>query len=198
MACGATLKRSLEFDPLHSPSQTTPKRRRCTPMTFSPSTPPRSSQPSPFGDVQPKLTSEQIAANLSMEIQRLKKRKQLHFPPGSASPPHPSSPCHSSSTENAPSPPSMDSCGVQSLLQCSSNSLYSALSPSKRDIPLFTFKQVSMICERMLKERESQIREQYNSVLTCKMAEQYEAFLKFNHDQIQRRFSGDTVASYVS
>ena len=25
--------------------------------------------------------------------------------------------------------------------------------------------------------------------------EQYEAFLKFNHDQIQRRFNGDTTAS---
>ena len=25
--------------------------------------------------------------------------------------------------------------------------------------------------------------------------EQYEAFLKFNHDQIQRRFNGDTPAS---
>jgi hypothetical protein len=78
------------------------------------------------------------------------------------------------------------------------NSFFTALSPSKRDIPLFTFKQVSLICERMLKERESHIREEYNSVLTCKMAEQYEAFLKFNHDQIQKRFSGETVASYVS
>ncbi|KAL4232796.1 Akirin-2 [Mactra antiquata] len=198
MACGATLKRSLDFDPLHSPGQSTPKRRRCAPMTLSPSTPPRSSQPSPFGDVQPKLTSEQIAANLSMEIRRLQKRKQLQFPPGSSSPPPPSSPSHSLSSENVPSPTAMDSSSVHSLVQCSSNSLFNALSPNKRDIPLFTFKQVSMICERMLKERESQIREQYNSVLTCKMAEQYEAFLKFNHDQIQKRFSGDAVASYVS
>lgn len=60
MACGATLKRSLEFDPLHSPSQTTPKRRRCMPMTLSPSTPPTKQhqlQPSPFGEVGPKLSS---------------------------------------------------------------------------------------------------------------------------------------------
>lgn len=197
MACGATLKRSLDFDPLHSPGQT-PKRRRCAPMNLSPSTPPRNAQPSPFGEVNPKLTSEQIAANLTLEIRRLQKRKQLQFQPGCASPPHPSSPGHSASTDNIPSPSAMDSSSVQSLVQCSSNSLFTALSPNKRDIPLFTFKQVSMICERMLKERESQIREQYNNVLTCKMAEQYEAFLKFNHDQIQKRFSGDTVASYVS
>jgi len=113
------------------------------------------------------FSAEQIAANLSMEIRRLHKRKQLHYPSGSSSPPHPS---QSSSTDSCASPSAMDSQCVQTLAQCSSNSLFNALSPNKRDIPLFTFKQVSMICERMLKERESQIREQYNSVLTCKMA----------------------------
>ena len=117
----------------------------------------------------PFLVSEQIAANLSMEIRRLHKRKQLQFPPGCASPPHPSQ--STSVTDSCPSPPAMDSSCVQThAAQCSSNSHFNALSPHKRDIPLFTFKQVSMICERMLKERESQIREQYNSVLTCKMA----------------------------
>lgn len=189
MACGATLKRSLDFDPLHSPGQTTPKRRRCMPMTLSPSTPPtRSIQNSPFSDVIPKLSSEQIATNLSLEIRRLHKRKQLHFS-GSSSPP----PSATSSQDNV-----MDNCGVPSLSTASSTALFNALSPNKRDIPLFTFKQVSLICDRMIKERETQIREEYNTVLTCKMAEQYEAFLKFNHDQIQRRFNGDTTASYVS
>jgi len=62
MACGATLKRSLDFDPLHSPGQTTPKRRRCTPMNITPSTPPRSAPPSPFGEVNPKLTSGNFEA----------------------------------------------------------------------------------------------------------------------------------------
>lgn len=63
MACGATLKRSLEFDPLHSPSQNTPKRRRCMPMTLSPSTPPtrpEQTEPSPFDNVLPKLTQGKI------------------------------------------------------------------------------------------------------------------------------------------
>lgn len=115
-----------------------------------------------------KFVSDQIAANLTMEIRRLQKRKQLHYPPGSVSPPHPSQ--STSSTENCPSPSAMDSTCVQTQAQCSSNFQFNVLSPNKKDIPLFTFKQVSMICERMLKERESQIREQYNSVLTCKMA----------------------------
>ena len=60
MAC-ATLKRSLEFDPLHhSPSQRSPKRRRCMPMTLSPTAPPtkqHQTNSSPFSEVTPKLTS---------------------------------------------------------------------------------------------------------------------------------------------
>ena len=60
MAC-ATLKRSLEFDPLHhSPSQRSPKRRRCMPMTLSPTAPPtkqHQTNSSPFGEVAPRLTN---------------------------------------------------------------------------------------------------------------------------------------------
>lgn len=185
------MKRSLEFDPIHSPGQTTPKRRRCMPMTLSPSTPPTKQHqmnPSPFGDVSRKITSDHIAASLGMEIKRMQRRKQLHYPgctsPPNMSPPHES--CSSTSMDGAASPSS------------SSGNLFSALSPNKRDTPLFTFKQVSMICERMLKDREEEIKSEYNSVLTSKLAEQYEAFLKFNHDQIQRRFAHDVPASYVS
>jgi len=53
---------------------------------------------------------------------------------------------------------------------------------------LFTFKQVQLICESMIKERENQLRERYESVLTTKLAEQYDAFVKFTYDQIQRRY----------
>ncbi|KAJ8314478.1 hypothetical protein KUTeg_006902 [Tegillarca granosa] len=75
MACGATLKRSLEFDPLHSPGQTTPKRRRCTPMALSPSTPQtKQQQPSPFGEVNPKLTTEQYEAFLKFNHDQIHKR----------------------------------------------------------------------------------------------------------------------------
>lgn len=61
---------------------------------------------------------------------------------------------------------------------------------------LFTFKQVQMICERMLKEREDSLREQYDAVLTNKLAEQYDAFVKFTYDQIQRRY--EAAPSYLS
>lgn len=44
------------------------------------------------------------------------------------------------------------------------------MSPSRRDAPLFTFRQVGLICERLLKERETQIRQEYDQVLTTKLA----------------------------
>lgn len=73
----------------------------------------------------------------------------------------------------------------------------SVASPLKKEQPLFTLRQVGMICERLLKEREDKVREEYEEILTTKLAEQYDAFVKFTHDQIMRRY-GEQPASYVS
>lgn len=43
-------------------------------------------------------------------------------------------------------------------------------SPPRKDQPLFTLKQVTLICERMLKERETQVTEEYDRVLREKLA----------------------------
>ncbi|XP_064474198.1 akirin-2-like isoform X2 [Ornithodoros turicata] len=168
MAC-ATLKRTHDWDPLHSPNGRAPKRRRCMPLCVSPSTPPsRAHQicPSPFVEVPPKLSSEEIAANIREEMKRLQRRKQLCFPTLDSSP------------QSADSLPSSPTGGL--------------LSPVRRDQPLFTFRQVGLICERMMKERECQIREQYDQVLSTKLAEQYDTFVKFTYDQIQKKFEGAT------
>lgn len=55
-----------------------------------------------------------------------------------------------------------------------------------------------MICERMLKEREEKLREQYDAVLTTKLAEQYDAFVKFTYDQIQRRYEAAPSCKYLN
>lgn len=65
------------------------------------------------------------------------------------------------------------------------------------DLPIFSMNQVNQICERMLKERETTLREQYDRILSQKMSEQYDAFVKFTHEQIQRRFE-NSQCSYVS
>lgn len=179
MAC-ATLKRTSEWDPLHSPSGRPHKRRRCMPVIMSPNnaSPQRSQDPSPFGEISPKLSSDQIAVNIREEIRRLQRRKQLHY-----------------SHNDAPLSP--ESSSPPSGLVMGSSSGSGLLSPSRRDQPLFTFRQVGLICERMMKDRENQIREEYNQVLTTKLAEQYDTFVKFTYDQIQKRFETGTP-SYLS
>lgn len=60
---------------------------------------------------------------------------------------------------------------------------------SRSERALFTFKQVGLICDRMLREFESEIREEYDNVLAGKLAEQYDAFVRFTYDQIHRNYS---------
>ncbi|XP_046869303.1 akirin-like [Drosophila willistoni] len=51
---------------------------------------------------------------------------------------------------------------------------------------LFTFKQVQLICENMIKESENKLCELYEALLTSNLTEQYDIFVKFTHDHIQR------------
>ncbi|XP_063089267.1 akirin-2 [Cavia porcellus] len=202
MACGATLKRTLDFDPLLSPAS--PKRRRCAPLsaptsaaasplaaaatTAAASAAAASPQkylrmePSPFGDVSSRLTTEQILYNIKQEYKRMQKRRHLESSfqqtdPGCSSDAQP----HAFLLSGPASP------GTSSA----------ASSPLKKEQPLFTLRQVGMICERLLKEREEKVREEYEEILSAKLSEQYDAFVKFTHDQIMRRY-GEQPASYVS
>ncbi|XP_035791576.1 akirin-like [Anopheles albimanus] len=204
MAC-ATLKRSLDWESLN---QRPTKRRRCHPFGSSPSSQgssmsasssPSSTaassaaavaaaasrrvmepKPSPFAEATcSKLTPEKMAQNITEEIKRLHRRKQLTFNSHNVERMQDSESSGSEMGPDSPrrpdSPPSM------------------VKNPEKA---LFTFKQVQMICERMLKEREDALREQYDAVLTTKLAEQYDAFVKFTYDQIQRRY--EAAPSYLS
>jgi hypothetical protein len=81
MAC-VTLKRSLDFDPLHSPNRSTKRARRCGPPTLHqqrPAAQQQQQQQATHASVfrESTLTPEQIANNLRDEIKRLKKRRQI-------------------------------------------------------------------------------------------------------------------------
>ncbi|XP_037502423.1 akirin-2 [Rhipicephalus sanguineus] len=151
MAC-ATLKRSSSCDPL-SPNGNSAKRRRFCLSTSSVTTPhtprhalqarPHQVRSSPFVDATPKMTSEEIEANVHDEMLRLQRRRQLCFQEGS-----PDYAC----------PAVLDTWPPQG---------------AKADQPIFTFRQVGLIVERMVGEREKQLREVYDSVLSAKLAEQY-------------------------
>lgn len=186
MAC-ATLKRHLDWEPVLGVRPT--KRRRCNPLcSIADKTTPKSSHrgrssapemftnssPSPFANVVcPKITPETMAANLREEIRRLHRRKQIQY---------------SASTSERMQDTSSEG--------SNSGSEQGPESPSRSDKALFTFKQVGMICERMLRERETLLREEYDQVLTTKLAEQYDAFVKFTYDQIQKRY--EAAPSYLS
>jgi hypothetical protein len=64
--------------------------------------------------------------------------------------------------------------------------------------PVFTLKQMTMICEKMCKERTDQVREEYDRILQQKLSEQYDAFVKFVDHQIQQRFNQSQLPSYLS
>uniref|UniRef100_A0A8C2HKR8 Akirin-2 n=1 Tax=Cyprinus carpio TaxID=7962 RepID=A0A8C2HKR8_CYPCA len=180
MACGATLKRTLDFDPLLNPAS--PKRRRCAPLTPSSSSASPQKylrmEPSPFGRVTSALTTEQILSNIKQEYKRMQKRRHLES-------------SFQQSESCCPLEPQPHACTSGTA---HTSSALSASSPSRREQPLFTLKQVGMICERLLKECEEKVREEYDEILTTKLAEQYDAFVKFTHDQLMRRF-GEQPAS---
>ena len=105
----------------------------------------------------------------------MNRRRHLHpYPSGSASPPYPgsASPPHSSSSmgqlPDCPSPQPM----MASASSSCSSIMSGTASPtgSKKDVPLFSLRQVGMVCERLLKEREDQIRQEYDQVLSGKLA----------------------------
>jgi hypothetical protein len=50
----------------------------------------------------------------------------------------------------------------------------------------------------MLRERENELREMYEQALATKLAEQYDTFVKFTYDQIQKRFEATAAPSYLS
>ncbi|KAJ3597666.1 hypothetical protein NHX12_001183 [Muraenolepis orangiensis] len=179
MACGATLKRSMEFEALLSPQS--PKRRRCNPLPGTPSTPSpqrcnlrpsvdspsHSMSPAPTAGGDNRLTPEQIFQNLRHEYSRIQRRRQLEGAFNQS---------EAASTSDAPSP---------------SSALTAPCSPpggSRKDQPWFTLRQVSFLCERLIKDHEEKIREEYEQILNTKLAEQYESFVKFTQDQIMRRY----------
>lgn len=179
MAC-ATLKRSLDFDPVHNGRQS--KRRRCSPLCVSPKASPskpveEQKPPSIFEQGTPALNPERMAADLRDEIRRLQRLNKLQIDSSEDS-----SKDSSSSQDSGP-----DSPGTSSTVRA-----------PRVERPLYTMQQVEMICERMLREREAELREEYERILHMKLADQYEQFVKFTYDQLHRGFNNTEPPSYLS
>jgi hypothetical protein len=77
----------------------------------------------------------------------------------------------------------------------------SSTSPSAMDtIPILSYRQTQHICEEVIRKREQKLREEYDKILITKLAEQYETFVKYTQDHIERRYNEESShqASYLS
>lgn len=60
---------------------------------------------------------------------------------------------------------------------------------SRKDQPSFTLKQVSYLCERLLKDHEEKIREEYEQILNTKLAGNQLSSLDMNKTGVLHRHS---------
>lgn len=191
MAC-VSLKRPLELEPfetLHSPNRPPTKRRRCFPLqgmdretAASFATP---APPSVFNESV--LTPSEIANNLRDELKRLRHRRHIPDETHHRQVPSPTS----MGSSSGPFSPSSD------FVMDSTVSNADTMRRSQ-DKPVFTLKQMTMICERMCKEQNQKVREEYDGILQQKLSEQYDAFVRFIDHQIQQRFNQSQLPSYLS
>lgn len=172
MAC-VTLKRPLEFDPLH-PCHTSPasscsprphKRRRFQGPLVTRQSP---------GHNANNLFKGEISDSVRDKIIELKCRQLLQSAPDTKLP--------------------ME---VEDSTLCTTSPLPSPPGTNK-DNPLFSFRQVNRLCEQMMRERENNVREQYDLVLSSELVEQYHKCVQFTSQQIHRQLAKQDSPSYMS
>lgn len=67
---------------------------------------------------------------------------------------------------------------------------------SNNDPLVLTIRQTQTICEKLIKDREQKLREEYDRILASKLAEQYDTFVRYTHDHIEKSISHQS--SYLS
>ncbi|XP_065183643.1 akirin-2-like [Sycon ciliatum] len=68
---------------------------------------------------------------------------------------------------------------------------------AKPEKPVFTAKQVADFCQRKLKEREEELKVLFDEILTARLTDQYDSFVRFTQDNLRQHFA-DKECSYVS
>ena len=143
MLAVASLKRSLEFDPVEQGV----KRKRAELKLSPPSSPISSS------------TAFNMNANPTSPS---KQQPQLIF----------------SSSPNSKS-------SLVFKKPCSLTAL-SSTATANDDTPMLTYAQTAQMCARLLREQDRSIREQYEQILSTKLTEQYDTFIRYTHDSVHK------------
>lgn len=93
------------------------------------------------------ISVDELRQNVQLEYKRiLKRRRILHF----------------DESVNDGAPVSLPTSATDESIGQSGN--------GRKDMPLFTFTEVIAFCQKMLKQRENDLREEYDKVLTAKLA----------------------------
>ncbi|XP_016963998.1 akirin [Drosophila biarmipes] len=90
----------------------------------------------------------------------------------------------------------LDTDSSDSEVDCQSSQIDTTKSVNEESQKLFSYEMLKSICAGMMKEREDTVREEYEAALSQKMVEQYDTFIKFTHDQMQR--DNGISASYLT
>lgn len=147
MLAVASLKRSLEFDPVEQGV----KRKRAEMKLSPPSSPVSSPSSSP-------------TTTFSMNTNPSSPNKQ-----------QPS--IFTSSPNKSQSLVFKKPCALTALTSSSSTT---------DDIPMFNYIQTAQMCARLLREQDRSIREQYEQLLSTKLTEQYDTFVRYTHDSVHK------------
>lgn len=225
MACGATLKRHREFDPLQKDSpDRSPKRIRLPIDLMSPSSPhSRLLNDSAFVEAAQKLIHAARNSPSRENISNSLLRSNNYAESSVASPSvasqawptdqssdasHAWPSAHSSDARQAwptADPPS-DAGQMWPTAEQSSDAsqvwpnngfkLQSVRQPQQKE-PLFTMRQMEAICKIVVNEQMEKVVDEYNNILASEAASQAERLRQFNQTQIHNRFE-KSDASYVS
>lgn len=185
MACGATLKRHHEFDPLHQSPGCSPKRMCLDNPTNSPNA-------SRCSTLHTPKYSHPIGCSSSAN--------NIHRSPSSAM--HIKRPLYHAPFTSAIFNSSSFIFADPLLKNNTSTVRVSEMEEHRGNlsddmVAIFSLKQVDAICKNILREQESNVRQHFDRVLSDKLAEQYESFVRFNEEHLRKRFC-NSIASYVS
>jgi hypothetical protein len=152
MLAVASLKRSLEFDPVEQGV----KRKRAE-MKLSPPS-------SPISSSSTTSTFTMNTTPSSPSKQQQQQQQQSIFT----------------------SSPNKKNQSLVFKKPCSLTALTSSSSSTTDDIPMFTYTQAAQMCARLLREQDRSIREQYEQLLSNKLTEQYDQFVRYTHDSVHK------------
>jgi|UniRef100_A0AC35GR67 hypothetical protein len=145
----------------------------------------RENDNSPFASIAGKyqLSSSQLDSYLTAEIRSLKRRKLIPRRQFADSCAMAAASESGSNYRKAPGSPTSSHSGSDSESESATGNTQASSMQNIYNKPQFNFNQVKLICERLLKQQEVQLRHEYETVLNKKLEEQHEQYVQFAKEQ---------------